>query len=54
MEQILLLTVSKYSIPEVEDHEDDAVDPLLGEAGLVLQPPAVLMVTERGELEGVV
>ena len=41
-------------LPEVEDHEDEAIDPLLGEAGLVLQPPAVLLVTQRGELEGVV
>ena len=47
-------TVTADILPEVEDDEDEAVDPLLGEAGLVLQPPAVLMVTERGELEGVV
>ena len=54
VEQILLLTVSKYSIPEVEDHEDEAVDPLLGEAGLVLELPAVLGAVQRGELEAVV
>ena len=54
VEQILLLTVSKYSIPEVEDHEDEAVDPLLGEAGLVLELPAVLGAVQGGELEAVV
>ena len=47
-------TVTANILPKVEDHEDEAVDPLLGEAGLVLQPPAVLLLTERGELEGVV
>ena len=41
-------------LPEVEDHEDEAVDPLLGEAGLVLELPAVLGSVQGGELEGVV
>ena len=41
-------------LPEVEDDEDEAVDPLLGEAGLVLELPAVLGVVQRGELEAVV
>ena len=41
-------------LPEVEDDEDEAVDPLLGEAGLVLELPAVLGAVQRGELEAVV
>ena len=41
-------------LPEVEDDEDEAVDSLLGEAGLVLELPAVLGAVQRGELEGVV
>ena len=41
-------------LPEVEDHEDEAVDPLLGEAGLVLELPAVLGAVQGGELEAVV
>ena len=41
-------------LPEVEDHKDEAVDSLLGEAGLVLELPAVLGAVQRGELEAVV
>ena len=41
-------------LPEVEDDEDEAVDPLLGEAGLVLELPAVLGAVQGGELEAVV
>ena len=47
-------TVTADILPEVEDHEDEAVDPLLGEAGLVLELPAVLGAVQRGELEAVV
>ena len=47
-------TVTADILPEVEDDEDEAVDPLLGEAGLVLELPAVLGAVQRGELEAVV
>ena len=47
-------TVTADILPEVEDHEDEAVDPLLGEAGLVLELPAVLGAVQGGELEAVV
>ena len=47
-------TVTANILPKVEDHEDEAVDPLLGEAGLVLELPAVLGAVQRGELEAVV
>ena len=43
-----------WILPEVEDDEDETVDPLLGEAGLVLELPAVLGAVQGGELEGVV